>query len=193
MPPAPLARQEPGWTDPQMLHVQWLEHGLLLHALTAADPPEQPHTHALLIGACTTAISGVVALALGWWAAAALLLLAWLGFAALLSRAAWKTWSLSKKAAPAPRRLLVELNPTEVAWSLLASNRFGMTHDRRLGVALLEGARPEETPEGTVVRLRLLGGGAQDIPLYGLPRSDAEWLACRIGEAIAAQTETDPE
>jgi hypothetical protein len=175
--------------DPQMLHVQWLEHGMLVHALTLPSPPAQPHTHALLGGALSTGLGGVMAFAVGQGLLAGLLLLVWALCAVMLSRAAFRARLASKDPRPAPRRVLVELTGTEIAWSLLQGDRFGMTHDRRIGVALLEGADPVETPDGNVVRMRIFGGASQDIPLHGLPRADAEWLAQRIGEAIAAAGE----
>jgi type IV secretory pathway TrbD component len=172
-----------------MLQVQWLEHGMLVHALTLPSPPAQPHTHALLGGAVSTGLGAVVTFALAQWLAAGLLALLWAVFAGMLSRAAWRARQAAQDTRPAPRRVLVELTGTEIAWSLLRGDRFGMTHDRRVGVALLEGADPVETPDGHVVRVRMAGGSCQDIPLHGLPRGDAEWLAQRIGEAIAAAGE----
>jgi hypothetical protein len=176
-----------------MLHVQWLEHGMLVHGLTLPSPPAQPHTHALLAGAVSTGLGGVVAFALSqWWLTGPLLLL-WALCAAMLSRAAYKARLVSQDGRPAPRRVLVELTGQEIAWSLLQGNRFGMNHDRRIGVAFLEGADPVETPDGHVVRMRISGGSSQDIPLHGLPRGDAEWLAQRISEAIAAAEQGEPE
>lgn len=176
------------WVDPKMLQVQWLENGLLLHAITMASPPTQPNTHVLFVIATVSTAVGIVAVGLAWWMVAGISLLMWLISAVLLMKSAWQVWHAPKELPPA-RRLLVELSATEIAWSLLASNRFGMQHDRKIGIALVERVEPAETPEGLVVRMTILGGSSQDIPLHGLPLQDAQWLADRIGEAVAASGE----
>lgn len=177
--------------DPQLLHVQWLDNGLLVHAITMAAPASSPHIHTLFAASIVSIGAGLAAIALGQVVPAVALAAVGAAAAAPLARRALAIWR-APDPLPPQRRLLVELSPTEISWTLLSSNRFAMQHDQKIGIAFIERAEPAQTPDGEVVRLTILGGSPQDIPMHGLPRADSLWLASRIGEAIAAVTAEEP-
>jgi hypothetical protein len=167
--------------DPEALKVQWLDESLLVHGVTMEGASARIDAHLLLAGACVGAGGAVAALVAGSVPAAVVPAAVWLGCAVGLGR---RSWQASRTELPAPRRLLVELRPGQVAWTLLVGERWSMRHDHDLRTSDIVDAVPAETPLGVIVRIGLLDGGSRDIPLYGLPSGDAAWLAARIGDIL---------
>ncbi|MEQ1570158.1 MAG: hypothetical protein ABMA64_31280 [Myxococcota bacterium] len=171
------------WIDPQVLRVDWLEHAMLVHAITLSGDRPSPWVHPLFAGAVGTGIGGAVALSTGWLVAAGALGLAWVGFAAGLSVEAWR---VARAAPPVRRRLLIELRPDQLAWTVLDGDRWSMQHQHELPFPTVSRAAPVDAEHGAEVDLTLLDGSHRRIPLHGLPAADAQWLAARIGEGIEA-------
>lgn len=170
--------------DPVALQVQWLEEGMLVHAVTIARTgPPLSLVHAL--GAAALAGLGGAAWAnvAGNLPATAVLAAVGCGCAAGLARVAWQ----QAHAPPAPpQRLLVEIGKGRLAWSVIANERWSMQHDREVPLAEVLDAGAARVPAGEVVRVRATDGRTHDLPLHGLPAGDAVWLAEQIGGAVRA-------
>ena len=172
--------------DPVALKVQWLEDSLLVHGVTVEETRARPATHLLLLGAMLGAAGAAAAVLVGSTPAALAAALVWVGCGLALGHRAWQT---SHATPLPPRRLLVELEPGRVAWTLLAGDRWSMRHDHDLPMEGILGATAVHTTAGAAVRIALRDGGAAEIPLYGMPDGDARWLADRIADLWAAPPE----
>jgi hypothetical protein len=175
-----------GITEPEVLRVQWLEEGLLVHGVTlaAAGPPLR-QAHGLAVAALAGLLAGVGAAAAGWWIAGGVLGAAGLGAALALGRLG--VLQARAQAVPAsPRRLLVELGRDRLSWTSLAGDRWSMRHDHEVALTDVVEATPGTSPEGATLRVTLTGAADWEVPLHGVPASDVSWLAQRITEASAA-------
>lgn len=169
--------------DPEALKVQWLEESLLVHAVTMEGASTRVDAHVLLAGACLSAGGVAVAMSYGWLWVALILAVVWFACALGLGRLGY---TASHAELPVARRVLVELRPGQVAWTLLTGDRWSMRHDHDFAAGDLVNAVAAETALGVVVRIGLAAGGSAEIPLYGLPSGDAAWLAARIGDVLTA-------
>lgn len=176
-------------TEPVALQVQWLEEGLLVHAVTVARTGPSVRLVNQL-GAAALASLGIAAAAEVWGgdrplalSITAVFAAIGLGCGAALARTAW----LQRRTTPAPpRRLLVEIGRDRLAWTLIDGERWSMTHDHELRLREVMDARSAAVDAGGVVRVRAADGRQHDVPLHGLPVEDVHWLVSRIEEAAGA-------
>lgn len=172
--------------DPEALKVQWLEDSLLVHGVTVEGVSARPVAHLLLLGAMSGAVGAAAAVLWGSPLLAVVPGAVWIGCAIALGH---RTWLSARVTPPSPRRLLVELQPGRVAWTLLAGDRWSMRHDQDLQVEAIISAIAVRTPSGAAVRIGLRDGGTTEIPLFGMPDGDARWLADRIADLWSAPSE----
>jgi hypothetical protein len=174
------------WVDPEMLRVEWLEHSMLVHAITLSEPPRSPWVHPLFAGAVVTGVAGAAAATAGFALVAGALGVGWAGCVGGLGSIAWR---VAHAAPPVRRRLLIELKPEQISWTVLDGDRWSMRHQHEVPLPTMSEARPVAGPHGAEVELTLHDGSRRTIPLHGLPARDADWLADRIGEGIEAASD----